>query len=217
MHLIIINGSPRVKKYSNSEKIIDSFCQGLSENITYEKYAISSKKSWNQIKEAFENNNDILMVIPVYVECIPGLLLEFLETLTPKNDGTKIYYILQSGFSEGCQLRCAEKYLEQLTPMLGCEYGGCLVKGDNFGIRLFEGKMLDNVLNPYEMMGEVFSEKKDFFSDESKKFTGAEYFSKIECIIMSIIGRTISRVMFKKMAKKHFNCTVPLDDKPFLK
>ena len=59
----------------------------------------------------------------------------------------KIYYILQSGFSEGCQLRCAEKYLEKLTPMLGCEYGGCLVKGDNFGIRFFEGKMLDKTLD----------------------------------------------------------------------
>lgn len=217
MHLTIINGSPRVRKYSNSEKIIDAFCKGLSTDITYEKYAISSKKSWNQIKDAFNNNKNILMVIPVYVECIPGLLLEFLETLTPKNDGTKIYYILQSGFSEGCQLRCAEKYLEKLTPMLGCEYGGCLVKGDNFGIRLFEGKMLDNTLNPYQEMGTVFADKKDFFSDEAKKFTGAEYFSKIECIILSIISKTVSRVMFKKMAKKHFNCTAPLDDKPLLK
>ena len=217
MHLTIINGSPRVKKYSNSEKIIDSFCKGLSKDITYEKYAISSKKLWNQIKESFDNNKDILIVIPVYVECIPGLLLEFLETLTPKNDGTKIYYILQSGFSEGCQLRCAEKYLEKLTPMLGCEYGGCLVKGNNFGIRFSEGKMLDNTLNPYQEMGRVFADKKDFFSDEAKEFTGAEYFSKIECIIVSIFAKTFSRMMFKKMSKQYFNCKVPLDDKPLLK
>lgn len=216
MHLVVINGSPRVKKYSNSEKIIDAFCNGFSDDITYEKYAISSLKKWDQISDAFDNNTNILMVIPVYVECIPGLLLEFLETLKPKNDGTKIYYILQSGFAEGCQLRCAEKYLEKLTSLIGCEYGGCLVKGDNFSLRLFEGKMLENNLKPYELMGEVFSKKGDFFSNEAKEFTGPERFSKMQRIIFTLFFKTVSKVMFKRMAKSKFDCTIPLDDKPLL-
>ena len=29
MHVVIINGSPRVEKYSNTEKIIDAFADGL--------------------------------------------------------------------------------------------------------------------------------------------------------------------------------------------
>ena len=31
MHVVIINGSPRVQKYSNTDKIIAVFAKGLSE------------------------------------------------------------------------------------------------------------------------------------------------------------------------------------------
>ena len=37
MHVVIINGSPRVKKFSNTDKIIQAFVQGLQEGeATYE-------------------------------------------------------------------------------------------------------------------------------------------------------------------------------------
>lgn len=37
MHLVIINGSPRVQKYSNTDKIISSFAKGFcKEGNTYE-------------------------------------------------------------------------------------------------------------------------------------------------------------------------------------
>lgn len=43
MHLVIINGSPRVKKYSNTDKIITSFTKGFCEKgNTYELYTIST-------------------------------------------------------------------------------------------------------------------------------------------------------------------------------
>ena len=32
MYVVIINGSPRVQKYSNTEKIIASFTKGFKEN-----------------------------------------------------------------------------------------------------------------------------------------------------------------------------------------
>ena len=40
MHVMIINGSPRVEKYSNTDKIIAAFAEGLSEaGATFEKKA----------------------------------------------------------------------------------------------------------------------------------------------------------------------------------
>jgi flavorubredoxin len=104
MHAVIINGSPRIKKLSNTDKILEKFTAGMTENgTTFEQYEVSDKKQWEDIRKAFYENTHILIAIPLYVECIPGLLLEFLETLSPKNDETEIAFILQSGFAEGIQ------------------------------------------------------------------------------------------------------------------
>ena len=129
MHVVIINGSPRVQKCSNTEKIIDSFATGLSEKgVSFEKYAISNRQSWEAIQDAYMKNLEILIALPLYVECIPGLLLEFLETLPKKDEHTRLSFLLQSGFAEGCQLRCGEEFLTMLPGYLGVRYGGCLVK-----------------------------------------------------------------------------------------
>ena len=151
MHVVIINGSPRVQKYSNTEKIIASFVRGLSEKgASSEIYAISNRKSWEIIRDAYIKNEEILIALPLYVECIPGLLLEFLETLPRKNEHTRISFLLQSGFAEGCQLRCGEEFLAKLPEYLGVRYGGCLVKGDNFGIRLLNEEKQEQITKPYQ-------------------------------------------------------------------
>ena len=120
MHVVIINGSPRIKKYSNTNKIIEAFGKGMMQTgATYELYSLSDKNEWDAAREAFYNNTRILIALPLYVECIPGLLLEFLETLHKKEEaGTEIACILQSGFAEGCQLRCGEQFLEKLPKKL---------------------------------------------------------------------------------------------------
>ena len=215
MHVLIINGSPRVKRYSNTDKILEKFTEGLSENgTTYEQYEISDKKQWEDIRRAYYSNSNILIALPLYVECVPGLLMEFLETLSPKNDGTKIAYILQSGFAEGIQLRCGEAYLEKLTGYLGCEYAGTLVKGDNFSIRFFEGEMRDKVTGKYTEMGREYAANAGFDTDRCKEFTGYEVLPAHMRIILRILQRTVARTMFTKIARG-WGCTKPLDHRPY--
>ena len=125
MHVVIINGSPRVRKDSNTEKIIAAFAKGLSEKgVTFEIYAVSERKTWDAIRDAYIRNDEILIALPLYVECVPGLLLEFMETLPEKDTHTRLSFLLQSGFAEGCQLRCGEAFLEKLPEYLGVRYGG---------------------------------------------------------------------------------------------
>lgn len=177
MHVLIINGSPRVKKYSNTNYILVKFTEGLRENgASFEQYEISDRGSWDQIRQAFDRNTVILIALPLYVECIPGLLMEFLETLTPKSDGSKMAFLLQGGFMEGVQLRCGEAYLKILAGKLGCAYMGTLVKGDNFMIRFFEGEWREKVTDPYADMGREYAVNGDFNSKACKKFTGHEKF-----------------------------------------
>ena len=123
MHVLIINGSPRVKKYSNTNAILEKFTEGLRETgATFEQYEISDRGSWDQIRQAFDRDTVILIALPLYVECIPGLLIEFLETLTPKSDGSKLAFLLQGGFMEGVQLRCGEAYLKILCTHYELQY-----------------------------------------------------------------------------------------------
>ncbi len=213
MHVIIINGSPRVQKYSNTEKIIAAFAKGLAEKeITFETYAISNRKTWDIICDAYIKNDEILIALPLYVECVPGLLLEFLETLPKKDEHTRLSFLLQSGFSEGCQLRCGEAFLEKLPKYLGVRYGGCLVKGNNFGIRFLGEEKQVQITKPYQAMGRLFAEGYGFFREEAKKFTGPEYFPLPARLVMGLIFKTFAKKTLQKVAAS-WGCRVPLDER----
>lgn len=213
MHVVIINGSPRARSFSNTEKIITAFAKGLSEKgSTFETHAISDRKTWDTIRDAYIKNDEILIALPLFVECVPGLLLEFLETLPEKDEHTRLSFLLQSGFAEGCQLRCGEAFLEKLPEYLGVRYGGCLVRGGNFGIRFLDGEKLAKGTKPYQAMGRLFAEGDGFFRDEAKKFTGPEYLPLPARMLMGLIFKTLAKRMFQKEAAS-WGCGVPLDKK----
>ncbi|MBP3810577.1 MAG: NAD(P)H-dependent oxidoreductase [Clostridiales bacterium] len=215
MHVLIINGSPRIKAHSNTDKIIDKFGEGLKEaGSTYEQYEVSDRKQWDAIRDAFAKAENILIAIPLYVENIPGLLLEFLETVPARKGDANIAFILQGGFAEGIQLRCGEEYLKILTKQLGCNYKGTLVKGDNFSIRFFEGKQRDKVTGPYKNMGVIFGKNGDFNSEECKKFTGPEIFPAPTRLLIGTIFKTVAKKGFAQIAKG-WGCTTPLDFRPY--
>lgn len=64
MHALIINGSPRVQKYSNTERIIEAFGAGLeSQGWTYEHYAVSDRAQWDVAREAYAKNDEIIIAL----------------------------------------------------------------------------------------------------------------------------------------------------------
>ena len=215
MHVVIINGSPRAQQYSNTDKIIKRLTEGMTSydaSITYEIYSISDRKQWDRARDAFARNKDILMALPLYVECVPGLMLEFLATLPAKNDGTRISFVLQSGFAEASQLRCGEEYLKTLPGRLGCTYGGTLIKGDNFSFRFWEGDMASKVTAHYVPMGKVYAEHHGFECEEARQFAGPEYFSAPKRIILAAVFATLGKYFFNKLAKG-WGCTEKLSKK----
>jgi len=216
MNVTIINGSPRVKKFSNTDKIIQSFGKGLEEiGGTYTLYTISNRGEWDAAREAFMTSDRIIIALPLYVESAPGLLLEFLETLpTERKRPAELSFILQSGFAEGCQLRCGEQFLKSLPEQLGCKFGGCLLHGDNFGIRIMEGKARDRVLNPYIAMGRSYGKNGNFFTPEAEKFIGPEKFSWFVRTMIKLVFWAYSKKLFDKTCKE-WGCAKPLDYQPY--
>lgn len=216
MHLVIINASPRVEAKSNTARIIRTFVRGYEESgNTTEVWHLSNRKQWAGAKEAYEKNRNVLFAIPLYVENVPGIMLEFLETLQPKKEsGTKMSFILQGGFAEASQLRCGEAYLEMLPSYFNCEYNGTLIKGDNFGPSWMPEGMAEKMVAHYEKMGRTFAEKKAFCKEDVNAFAAPEFFSEREIRRHRRIGKWMQKALFRYIAKKN-GCKKPLDDKPY--
>ena len=220
-HVIILNGSPRVKKNSNTNKIIDSFSEGLQEaGITHKLYSLSNRTEWDEAREAFLTNEHIIIALPLFVECLPSLLLEFLSTLpTERTQPAKLSFILHSGFDEGHQLRLGEKFLKSLASQLGCTYGGTLVKGGSFMLRMRDNsyikKMTDKMLAAYATMGRSFALNGNFLTTDAQKFTGSEQNPWLGRSLFNLVIYRIVKRNFDRFAKE-WGCTRPLDDKPYL-
>ena len=216
MNLVIISGAARPQKKSNTAKIIGAFQRGYEESGNQtEVWYLSDRSQWASAAMAFEENENILMALPLYVENIPGILLEFLSGLTPKKTpGTKLSFLLQGGFPEACQSRCCEAYLEMLPEQLGCTYGGTLLKGDLFGLGLISEKQREKLLAPFTDMGRYFAESGCFEKSVVDAFAGPEYMPEKEIKMFNRFGRPIQRLFMGHLSKK-LGCEEKLDARPY--
>lgn len=221
MHVVIINGSPRMQKFSNTDKIIQSFGKGLqTSGATCELYSLSNRKEWDAAREAFISNKQIIFALPLYVECVPSIMLEFLETLpTERQQSAQVSFILHGGFDEGHQLRLCERFLQSLPSQLGCSYGGCLIQGGSFLIRMRDDekmkKAMDKKMDGYTRMGQSFASQENFMTPEARKFTGYEKNPWFVHLLFKLFIKRLVRNNFDYFAKQ-WGCTRPLDDKPFI-
>ena len=216
MHLVIISGATRPQSKSNTAKVIAAFQKGFEENgNTTEVWYLSDRRQWKRAANAFEQNERILIAFPLYVENIPGILLEFLSGLTPKQaPGTKLAFLIQGGFPEASQSRCCEAFLETLPVQLGCDYAGTLIKGDMFGTSLVDEKNREKMLAPFTQMGRTFAQIGCFEKSAVDAFAGPEYMPEKQIRMYNLFGRHISRFFMGRIAKK-LGCKEKLDARPY--
>ena len=215
MHLVVISGAARPQAKSNTAKIIAAFLKGYEESgNTAEVYYLSDRRQWAEAEKAFRENTNILIALPLYVENISGILLEFLTGLQPKETrGTKLSFLLQGGFPEASQSRCCEAFLETLPAQLGCEYAGTLIKGDMFGVGLLDGKNREKMLAPFTGAGREFALSGRFEKSAADAFAAPEYMPKKQIRMYNLLGRHVSRLFMGHIAKK-LGCTEKLDARP---
>ena len=216
-HLVIINGSPRVAKFSNTDKIIHSFVKGLEETgITWELHNLSNRKEWDAAREAFLTHEHILIAFPLYVECVPSLMLEFLSTLPAERKVPgQLSFLLHGGMDEGNEFRLAERFLKKLPAQLGCSYGGTLIKGGSFRIRTTTDEERAKMVAPWPPMGKLFAQKGTFLTPEAERFIGPEQYPWILRKLVSLLFLKKVNGEFDNFAKG-WGCTRPLNDKPYV-
>ena len=216
MHLVIISGATRPQSKSNTAKVIAAFQRGVEENgNTTEVWYLSDRRQWKRAANAFEQNERILIAFPLYVENIPGILLEFLSGITPKQaPGTKLAFLIQGGFPEASQSRCCEAFLETLPVQLGCDYAGTLIKGDMFGTSRVDEKTREKMLAPFTQMGRTFAQTGCFEKTAVDAFAGPEYMPEKQIRMYNLVGKHISRFFMGRIAKK-LGCKEKLDARPY--
>ena len=216
MHLVIISGAARPRARSNTAKIIAAFQAGYEEDgNTTEVWYLSDHSQWAGAAQAFERSDNLLVALPLYVENIPGILLEFLSGLKPKTaPGTKLAFLLQGGFPEASQSRCCEAYLETLPAQLGCEYAGTLLKGDLFGLSLTDEKSRGKMLAPFTEMGRYYAKTGYFDKPAVDKFAAPEYMPQGQIRMYNLFFKRISRFFMGAIAKK-LGCRDRLDAQPY--
>lgn len=216
-HLVIINGSPRVQKHSNTDKIIHSFAKGLeTAGVSWELHNLSNRKEWDAAREAFLTHERTLIAFPLYVECIPSLLLEFLETLPKEHTKpAELSFLLHGGMDEGNEFRLCERILQGLPAQFGCNYGGTLIHGGSFRIRTAKDSIVSKMVAPYVEMGRLFAQKGSFITPETAKFTGPEQYPWLVRKMVSLMFLKKVNGEFEQFAQQ-WGCTRPLNDKPYI-
>jgi hypothetical protein len=218
MKLIIFSCSPRPESKSNTAAIVGAFKTGFlsEEKSEVEVFFLYKLSEWDNYRKLFKDNTEIIFALPLFVECIPGLLMEFLETLEPKNNTaakTNIGFILNSGFEEACQLRTCEQYLETLPAFFNCEYSGTLLKGGMFALAIVSDKQRTKMLQPFIEMGKTYAKEGMFEKSKATQFAAPEKYSKFFCFLAVLLS-PISKVAWIFIAKK-LGATEKLNKQPY--
>ena len=217
MHLTIISGAARPKAKSNTAKIIEAFCKGFqNDDNMVEVWYLSDREQWNSARNAFTKNTDILFALPLYVENVSGIMLEFLESLPQKEQsGTRLSFIVQGGFPEASQSRCCENFLKTLPSKLGCEYGGTFIRGDMFGVGLLGNKLGAKMVAPFIDVGRLFGQYGYFEQSIISRYSSPEYLSKKQIRQSEKLGKYIQKWLMNIIARR-LGCEGKLVAKPYI-
>lgn len=193
MKLVIFNGSPRYKK-SNSKILIDHFLTGYNRicpdpvSIHY----LANSKQKEDRKEIFRNAEIVIIIFPLYTDCMPGIVKDFFESIIELKftNSKRIGFVVQSGFPEAIHSIYIERYLKKLTKRLKCEYLGTIIKGGVEGIQIMPPWMTKKLFGKFHDLGEHFA-KNEVFSPEIQEVLRKPFkMSLMRRVLFSVINKT---------------------------
>lgn len=220
MKLAIFNGSPR-KKNSNSDVLIRHFLYGYNriKSDTIPVYYLAGNKQEEERIKAFLDSETIIIIFPLYTDCMPGIVKEFIENISEKElpHPKKIGFIVQSGFPESIHSVFVERYLEKLTKRLNCEYMGTIIKGGVEGIKMMPGWMTKKIIENFRELGSYMAENNCFSSDIQKRLREPYKMTPIRKLFFSFMQKTgLSNFYWNSNLKKN-GAFEKRFDKPYAK
>ncbi len=194
--IVLVNGSPKLKaENSVSESLSQLFMNCMeSTEIDYYRVHVRDSLKHNKTKEDFEamlKADAIIFTFPLYIFCVPGILMRFLQDFCQywkQEKGyrkkVKIYAVVNCGFPEAYINEEAVRVIRSFGRQTGAESGlgimigsgGMLAALDNPLVR----KVREELIQAYRLIAEdIFEDKKgqkDLISIRVKFPTRLYYF-----------------------------------------
>lgn len=193
MKLVIINGSPRNKK-SNSKLLTDEFLKGYhslnSENVSV--HFLANHKMKNNIIQDYQDADCVILIFPLYTDCMPGIVKEFIEDIVDLKNSKpkKIGFIVQSGFPEAIHSVAVERYLEKLSKRMQLEYLGTIIKGGVEGIQIMPPFMTNKLYKQFRELGAYFAQNQAFSPELNKKLRNPYKMSSFRIFVFKLMLKT---------------------------
>ncbi len=207
MKLTIFNGSPRNKK-SNSKILIEKFLEGYGkiDSSAVEMHYLANIQKMDEHAKTFAEADTVIIIFPLYTDCMPGIVKEFFEAVANKKFDHKIRvgFIVQSGFPESIHSVYVEKYLEKLTKRMECEYIGTVIKGGVEGIQIMPNYMTSKLFTNFTNLGEHFAKTGCFNKKIVEKLRTPYKMSKANLFAFKMMSKTgLTNFYWNSNLKKH--------------
>ena len=216
MQLAIINGSPRYKN-SNSAILVQQFLKGFQSNSVTTLSYLSGAENRKKAVADFASSDTVLIIFPLYTDCMPGIVKEFFEDLIKIESigQKKIGFIVQSGFPESIHSIALERYLEKLTKRLGHIYLGTVIKGGVEGIKIMPPGMTKKLFSQFEQLGRYFAEFQNLDPQIMKQLRNPYRLSPLRIMFFKLMSKTGLTNYYWNMNLKKNNAFEKRFDKPF--
>lgn len=149
--VVFVNGSPKLKpEASVSEMLIRMGRENMaSQALSYETINVRQSLTRKNTEEAYQkllNADAIIITFPLYIFCLPGILMRFLQDFQQywkENGGyrrkVKVYAIVNCGFPEAYINEEAVRVIQSFCRQTSAEFG--------FGTLIGSGGMLLGTLD----------------------------------------------------------------------
>lgn len=176
-------------------------------------FELISRSEWSEINERFRTADSIVIGVPLFIENVPAIFLEFLAQLPKNEKNALLSFVIHGGFPETAQGRCCEMFLQTIPLQFGCQYGGCFIHGDTFAASLIGGKAREQILLPFQTAGERFDFERGFLLDRYADLQPPEALSKKQIRFFTHGGMMLQNA-FLQMFALRLGCRHLLSWKP---
>lgn len=188
MKLTIVNGSPRGRK-SNSDKILQWLLADIKDTsgFSYEKvYAVDIKERESQI-ETLKGSDSIVVIFPLYTDCMPGITKDFFENMENNKEllkGKVITFIVHSGFPEAIQSRAVERYNEYFSKLMEMNYMGTIIMGGSEALSAAPDSMFKKKIESFKAIGKCIIQNKPLTAKDKALIGKPELVSGVMLFLM---------------------------------
>lgn len=206
MKLTVFNGSPK-QGINNTEVLLNKFIEGFMKSTGNEVEVIrmNNEKTYKESVKYFEKAETVLIAFPLYVYSMPAGVKTFFEELGLRAErcrGKKLGFLVQYGFIEAIHARPLEKYLEQLSNELKCDYLGTIIKGGCDSLAKYPPGSKKILKGAYEI-GKAFGIEKKFDKGMLDAYSKPEVQKEKSVFIMNILVKIINKIYWQASLKKN--------------